>query len=252
MSFSTKIRQSEGHFKLARQLVDHLATTYNLDAEKVWLELTNKDCDYYVRLFKREHRKNDPMSAIKNRRTAFSIFTKEQRALIAAENVGIKFGELSKLVGQKWKALDNASKNKYLAEEAKDKARYDEERQAIRRDIANRTVADQTTSAVVEPVLADVVVPTKKTARVKKAVDSTATAVTATSVSATVPAPVSAPKAKKASAPKTTASTAVVVPAMVVPAMAVPAVPAVPAVAVAVSAPAKKAGKAKQAPSVVA
>jgi hypothetical protein len=152
MSFNSKLRQNEATFKLVRQVVEHVCTTNNLQFATVWPTISTKECENYERHFRRERRKNDPLRDVKKVRTAFSFFTQEQRPLISAKHPKLPFGEVSKLVGQQWASLDQATRGKYQADEAKDKTRYEGERQVIMKDIATR-------AAVNVPAIAEAVIP---------------------------------------------------------------------------------------------
>lgn len=232
MSFNSKLRQSEATFKLVRQVVEHLCTTNNLQFATVWPTVSSKDCEHYERHFRRERRKNDPLKDVKKVRTAFSFFTQEQRPLISAKHPDLPFGDVSKLVGQQWASLDQATRAKYQAEEAKDKTRYEGERQVIMRDIATRA-ADNV------PTIAEAVIPSPaKRAAPAKRVAKAAAATTATPVATTTPvvevvAPVATAPAKRGG--KKAAAAPATVPAPVA-AVAVPA-------PVAAAAPAKRGGK---------
>ena len=224
MSFNSKLRQNEATFKLVRQVVEHVCTTNNLQFATVWPTISTKDCENYERHFRRERRKNDPLKDVKKVRTAFSFFTQEQRPLISAKHPDLPFGEVSKLVGQQWASLDQATRAKYQAEEAKDKTRYEGERQVIMKDIATRAAAN--VPAIAEAVI-PAAAPTKRAA--KRAAKAAATP--AVAPAAEVAAPVAAAKkgGKKAAA-------------VAAPVVAAPA-PVAAAPAPVAAAPAKRGGK---------
>lgn len=190
MSFNSKLRQNEATFKLVRQVVEHICTTNNLQFATVWPTISTKDCVNYERHFRRERRKNDPLHDVKKVRTAFSFFTQEQRPLIAAKlPEKTPFGEVSKHVGKLWASLDQATRAKYQAEEAKDKARYESERQAIMQDIATR-------AAVNVPAVAEAVIPSSAPAK-KAGTKRAAKAAVAEVAAPVVAAPVAASPAKR-------------------------------------------------------
>lgn len=239
MSFNSKLRQNEATFKLVRQVVEHVCTTNNLQFATVWPTVSTKDCEHYERHFRRERRKNDPLRDVKKVRTAFSFFTQEQRPLITAKHPDLPFGEVSKLVGQQWASLDQATRAKYQSEEAKDKTRYEGERQAIMQDIATRAAANVPAIAeAVIPASAPVkrAAPAKRAAKASPQVEAAPVAVAAAPVAA-APAVVAAP-AKRGG--KKSATTAPVVAEAATPAPVV-AVAATPAVAA--STPSKRGGK---------
>ena len=208
MSFSSKLRQSESHYKLVRQVVDHVCTSNNLAFETVWATISNRPIEYFDRFFRRERRRNDPLNGVKKPRTAFSFFTQEHRPKISEKNPTLAFGEVSKLVGQQWSSLDVSTKAKYTGLELSDKARYEVERQAIMKDIATRAEtaqAQQASAPVAETVTAPVPVQAKKVVAKKAVVSATAP----DQVSAPAPVQVSAPvQAKKAVAKRTASAPA--------------------------------------------
>jgi len=77
----------------------------------------------------KKKRKKDP-NAPKKPSSAFFMFSKKNRAQIKTDNPAATFGELGKLVGAAWGALDAEGKKEYqeLAEE--DKKRYEKENAA--------------------------------------------------------------------------------------------------------------------------
>jgi len=70
--------------------------------------------------------KKDP-KAPKKGLTAYNFFCKEMREVVKKENPDASFGELSKLVGEKYKSLTEEEQKKWDAKAVKDKARYAEE-----------------------------------------------------------------------------------------------------------------------------
>ncbi|GAB7350501.1 hypothetical protein MBLNU459_g1095t1 [Dothideomycetes sp. NU459] len=74
-------------------------------------------------------KKKDP-NAPKRGLSAYMFFANEQREKVREDNPGIKFGEVGKLLGEKWKALNDKQKTPYEAKAAADKKRYEEEKAA--------------------------------------------------------------------------------------------------------------------------
>ncbi|KAJ3212409.1 Non-histone chromosomal protein 6 [Entophlyctis luteolus] len=64
--------------------------------------------------------KNAPKKAL----SAYLIFANENRARVRAANPDASFGQVGKLLGQEWKEISEAEKQKYVALQEKDKARY--------------------------------------------------------------------------------------------------------------------------------
>merc|ERR1712000_454575 len=73
-------------------------------------------------------RKKDP-NMPKRGLSAYMFFANDQRDKVREENPGIKFGEVGKILGEKWKGLNDKQKAPYEAKAAADKKRYEEERQ---------------------------------------------------------------------------------------------------------------------------
>ncbi|KAH7380756.1 high mobility group box domain-containing protein [Pyrenochaeta sp. MPI-SDFR-AT-0127] len=71
----------------------------------------------------------DP-NAPKRGLSAYMFFANEQREKVREDNPGIKFGEVGKLLGEKWKALSEKQRTPYEAKAATDKKRYEEEKAA--------------------------------------------------------------------------------------------------------------------------
>ncbi|ODV86360.1 hypothetical protein CANARDRAFT_27588 [[Candida] arabinofermentans NRRL YB-2248] len=56
------------------------------------------------------------------------FFANEQRDIVRAENPGIAFGQIGKILGERWKALDGPGKVPYEAKAEADKKRYELEK----------------------------------------------------------------------------------------------------------------------------
>jgi hypothetical protein len=74
-------------------------------------------------------KKKDP-NAPKRGLSAYMFFANDQRDKVREDNPGIKFGEVGKLLGEKWKALSEKQRTPYEAKAATDKKRYEEEKAA--------------------------------------------------------------------------------------------------------------------------
>jgi hypothetical protein len=66
--------------------------------------------------------KKDP-NAPKVPSTAWFLFSADERLKVKAEDPGLSFGEIAKLIGQRWKEVDPEDKKRYekIAEEGKKK-----------------------------------------------------------------------------------------------------------------------------------
>lgn len=71
----------------------------------------------------------DP-NAPKRGLSAYMFFANEQRENVREENPGISFGQVGKLLGERWKALDDKQRGPYEAKAAADKKRYEDEKAA--------------------------------------------------------------------------------------------------------------------------
>ncbi|KAE9575445.1 hypothetical protein CGMCC3_g8767 [Colletotrichum fructicola] len=73
--------------------------------------------------------KKDP-NAPKRGLSAYMFFANEQRENVREENPGISFGQVGKILGERWKALNDKQRAPYEAKAAADKKRYEDEKQA--------------------------------------------------------------------------------------------------------------------------
>lgn len=78
---------------------------------------------------KKKRAKKDP-NAPKKGLSAFMFFSQAMRDTIKEENPDVSFGEIGKLLGERWKALDAEGKEPYEEKARKDKARYESEKAA--------------------------------------------------------------------------------------------------------------------------
>ncbi|TKA26111.1 Non-histone chromosomal protein 6 [Salinomyces thailandicus] len=74
-------------------------------------------------------KKKDP-NMPKRGLSAYMFFANDQREKVREENPGIKFGEVGKVLGERWKGLNEKQKAPYDAKAAADKKRYEEEKAA--------------------------------------------------------------------------------------------------------------------------
>ena len=58
------------------------------------------------------------------------FFANEQRENVREENPGVSFGQVGKILGERWKALSDKQRTPYEAKAATDKKRYEDEKQA--------------------------------------------------------------------------------------------------------------------------
>lgn len=76
---------------------------------------------------KSTRKKKDP-NAPKRSLSAYMFFANENRDIVRAENPGISFGQVGRLLGEKWKALSAEDKTPYEDKAAADKKRYEKEK----------------------------------------------------------------------------------------------------------------------------
>ncbi|KAH8652805.1 high mobility group box domain-containing protein, partial [Tricladium varicosporioides] len=69
----------------------------------------------------------DP-NAPKRGLSAYMFFANEQRENVREENPGISFGQVGKVLGERWKALNDKQRAPYEAKAAQDKKRYEDEK----------------------------------------------------------------------------------------------------------------------------
>ncbi|CDH53379.1 nucleosome binding protein [Lichtheimia corymbifera JMRC:FSU:9682] len=72
-------------------------------------------------------KRKDP-NAPKRGRSAYMFFSQEQRSTVKEENPEATFGDIGKLLGQKWKELTDEEKKPYQDKAVADKQRYEEEK----------------------------------------------------------------------------------------------------------------------------
>jgi hypothetical protein len=201
MSLTSLISQNENNCKLAQKLVHELSQKFSLNEGDCWTAVCNKPYEMVVRRIRRNHRKNDPLSAVKKPRTAFSFFTQDNREKIRAANPAATFGDVARLVSKAWGALSAEQLASYKDREATDKRRYRTELDAAKANLSTHVDASASASAV--PAADASAAP----AKAPKAKSSKTAAAPAADASA---APAKAPKAKtpKTASAKSDASAA--------------------------------------------
>jgi len=165
MSLTTQIRNNEANFKFAQKLVTSLSEAFNFSFEEGWNNVCNTNIEGLKRKFKKDSKRNNPFSSIKNARTSFSFYTKENRERISKENPKATFGELSKLVSAEWNKLTDKEKKVYKNREIKDKARYKKEREELAKKLESEAQNQPTT--VAPGVEEEVVSPTPQKSSTK-------------------------------------------------------------------------------------
>ena len=151
MSCTTLIRKSEDNYKLSRKLVETLSTKFNFTLEDGWSAVCDSSMSKLDSKFRKERRRADPYSSVKKPRTAFSFYTKDRRAQIQSDNPKASFGEISKIVAQKWRALSDKELSKYTKMETEDKERYSKERNVVSAQLEQASTTKLTTEQTTEP-----------------------------------------------------------------------------------------------------
>lgn len=160
MTIASQLRKSEELFQFANNIVGVLSEHYNLQRDEAWTVLSpNRTVEALQKHFKKEKKKNDPLRQIKNARTAFSFFTRDQRPRIHEQNPNATFGELSRLVSAEWNKLSETQKKKYKSLEVEDKARFQKEKTELMDRLAAEA-ARATTSTTEETPAVETSEPT--------------------------------------------------------------------------------------------
>lgn len=203
MSISSQIRASEDNFKLARKIVDTLSAKYSFTFDEAWAELSNRNVDNLTKMFRKERRRNDPLSQVKKPRTSFSFFTQEYRPKVQAANPTASFGDLSRLVSAEWKSLSDKERTRFKGMETTDKERYQTERARVMAEVASaasttESASTETPAVTTETPVAETPAPVKKARRSGKGAKSTPATETP------APAPVAATPTKAKTSRKST------------------------------------------------
>ncbi|KAI8974743.1 high mobility group box domain-containing protein [Pilobolus umbonatus] len=74
--------------------------------------------------------KKDP-SAPKRGLSAYMFFSQDKRSTVKEENPEATFGQIGKILGEKWKAMSDAEKQPYMDKAEADKKRYEDEKAAL-------------------------------------------------------------------------------------------------------------------------
>ena len=126
VSFNSQLKSNEDLFKTMRKVITHLSENIEGQTyENLWDLVSTKPEEYYRRHFRRENKRNNPLSEIKRPRTAYTFFTQERRNAIKESNPNKSFGEISKMVAAEWHKLSDKKRAAYVKRENADKARYE-------------------------------------------------------------------------------------------------------------------------------
>ncbi|CAO3696048.1 unnamed protein product [Umbelopsis ramanniana] len=78
---------------------------------------------------KKRRAKKDP-NAPKRGLSAYMFFSQAHRKTVQEENPEAGFGQIGKILGDKWKAMTDKDKEPYIAQAETDKKRYEKEKAA--------------------------------------------------------------------------------------------------------------------------
>ncbi|KAI7869315.1 high mobility group box domain-containing protein [Spinellus fusiger] len=78
---------------------------------------------------KKRRTKKDP-AAPKRGLSAYMFFSQDQRQVVKEENPEAGFGQIGKILGDKWKKMSDAEKKPYIEKAEIDKKRYESEKAA--------------------------------------------------------------------------------------------------------------------------
>ncbi|KAI7874270.1 high mobility group box domain-containing protein [Mucor mucedo] len=80
---------------------------------------------------KKKRTKKDP-SAPKRGLSAYMFFSQASRAQVKEDNPDATFGQIGKLLGEKWKGMTDEDKKPFHEKAEKDKQRYEDEKAALK------------------------------------------------------------------------------------------------------------------------
>lgn len=113
-------------------IINEIFEKINLNEEKKTLKVTKKQIiDIYnennkTNKIKKSNKNNidNNISKIKKPKNPYMIFCDENRKKIKEDNPDIKFGEISKMLSEKWKNTNEEDKKIFIEKSDKDKERY--------------------------------------------------------------------------------------------------------------------------------
>jgi len=200
MSLTAQIASSDSSFKLSQKLVASLAEKFGFKFEDGWSTVSVRSVDNVHKRLRRNRRRANPVSQVKHPRTAFSFFTQQQRPIEASKHKDATFGQLSRFVGDAWKALSPAQLQTYKDMETNDKARYQTERAAAQAAAQAAAPVEAAVAPALDEVAASSLTDSKpaKKERKAKAAATPEASTTAVTTEAKPNKPVKAAKAIKA------------------------------------------------------
>ena len=125
--------------KYMNRCLDEEADNVGVYEAEDWEDALNAAIDKALKKNEGKKKKKDP-NAPKRPTTAFMYFSQANRGKIKERYPDLKFGEVAKKTGEKWRALPEDKKEKYNKMAKKDKKRYEQEMERYK----TRTDAEMT------------------------------------------------------------------------------------------------------------
>ncbi|KAK9717748.1 Non-histone chromosomal protein 6 [Basidiobolus ranarum] len=91
---------------------------------------------------RKKRTKKDP-NAPKRALSAFMFFSQEWREKVKTENPDVSFGQIGKILGEKWNKMDETEKKPFAAKAEEDKKRYEVAKAAYEKNPSGNTDEDE-------------------------------------------------------------------------------------------------------------
>lgn len=105
----------------------------NKSLEKIFKKLSIKE-DETITLKEIIEKNNNYVHPPKKPSSAYIFFSKDERINIKAKNPNMSFGNIAKLIGERWKNIPDKDKNKFIKMADDDKKRYNREIEKYSKD----------------------------------------------------------------------------------------------------------------------
>ena len=169
MSFTSRIRGTEGSFNLARKIVDALSTKFQFDAAEGWNEVCSAPIEKVERRFRRERLHKKKLRNVKGPHSSYLIYSMDVRPTVIKQNPKASLTETSKIIANQWHKLSPSEREKYTKLAQKDRERYNTELAAAKAKEAAQEAANPTQTTPVEAVVQETTQKTKKPRAAKPA-----------------------------------------------------------------------------------
>jgi hypothetical protein len=114
-------------------MVDVKIERQNKSIIKLFKKLSIKE-DETITLNEITEKNNNYVPPPKKSSSAYIFFSKNERIDIKAKNPNMSFGDITKLVGEKWKKISDKDKKKFVKMAEDDKKRYNREIEKYKKD----------------------------------------------------------------------------------------------------------------------